>query len=474
MLRRYTCNAINIKHINQNVVLYGWIYKIRNFGNIMFIDLKDKYGIIQLIVNYEIIESMPHLGLEYVIQVYGKVIERKSKNKTISTGSIEILVNNIVILNKSLSLPFDINNNRNNHTDDLKSKYRYLELRSDYLQYNLHFRNELNYNIRNFFYKKKFIEIETPFLIKSMPEGSRDFIIPSRIYNNKFYALPQSPQLLKQLLMIAKYDKYYQIVKCFRDEDFRSDRQPEFTQLDCEMTFINENNVMKLIENLITKLFYKMLNYKIDKFDIIKYKDAIKYYGTDKPDLRFDMKFIDFSKLQKNKNETLIGFNIENYNLKKNIISEIISIVKSFNNNEISLIFFDVKSNKYKTIGKTIPFNDLYKYAKLNKKDMIILVSGNIDDVRVMLSNLRISIGKIFIKNRNIYKAVWVTEFPLFQWDKMNNKWKSMHHPFTSPQHFDQLCNQYNLEFMTSKSYDIVINGIEIGGGSIRIHDYIT
>ncbi len=483
MLRDYTCNDLNTNHINQFVTLCGWINKVRILPKIIFVDLKDRYGITQLIFSDKIDKKLyviiRHLNLESVIKIYGKVIERKNKNYKINTGLIEIIVYKLDIINKSLIFPFELDNYSDNN-DDLRFKYRYLDLKSNYLYNNIYTRHEIYHIIRNFFYKNNFIEIETPYLIKSIPEGARNFIIPSRIYKNEFYALPQSPQILKQLLMISGYDKYYQIVKCFRDEDLRSDRQLEFTQLDCEMSFIEENDIMKLIELLIFNIFDYTKSYKINKFYHMTYDDAIKYYGTDKPDLRFDMNFIYFNKILNNNNGYYIGFRIDNIinSISEDKLKNIILWIKKFISNEYNLIYikYDFDKNLYKAVNfdiNNIILEKCIHISNMNKNDILIILfsNNNINIIRKTLSVIRIKIGNIMeLNNNNIFKAVWITDFPLFKWN--NNKWESVHHMFTAPKMSDinklyvksEICN------IKSRAYDIVINGIEIGGGSIRIH----
>jgi len=484
--RTHNCGELRIKDLGKKVILCGWVRRIRDMGSIVWIDLRDRYGITQLtiykkIASTELLEKVNKLGREYVIQAEGKVIERESKNYKIPTGEIEIQVENISILSESEIPPFLIEN-ETDANEDLRLKYRYLDLRRPIMQENLIIRHKIISTIREFLNEKGFIEVETPILIRSTPEGARDFVVPSRLYPGHFYALPQSPQIFKQLLMISGIDKYYQIARCFRDEDLRSDRQPEFTQLDCELSFCTISDILTLFENLIKHLFKKILNISLNNFTILNYNEALQKYGTDKPDLRFNLFMIDLThKLKK------IGFNlfdnssisiaipIKEINLSRKILDEFSELTKINGLNGFSYIRVsenDIKSSFDKYVNKEFLL-DILKELNLTK-GTILIISGN-DTEKVYLIGNEI-IKKVIticnIKPEVEYAPVWIIEFPMFEWDPENNRYKTVHHPFTSPLDEDiELIEKGELEKVRAKSYDLIINGVEIGGGSIRINN---
>ncbi len=471
MYRTHNCGELSKKNINEKVILSGWVQKIRNLGNIIFIDIRDYFGITQLVINKLLIKN--NIGKEFLIKIYGTVVERLSKNYTLSTGFIEILVSKIEILNNSLPIPFLIED-KTDGTEKDRMTYRYLDLRRSIIKKNLIFRHEIILEIRKFLSSKCFIEIETPILVKNTPEGARSFLVPSRNYPNKFYALAQSPQIFKQLLMIGGIDKYFQITKCFRDEDARYDRQIEFTQIDCEMLFVDVVDVIKFFEKFIKNIF-KFSNVKItESFPCISYYKSIKYYGTDCPDIRFGMKFTELNILLKTKNinvlnihELVIGIKVKNINdihciinLKKNKIKNIICI------QHVSKKKFLLHNKKILNLKEICIIS---KFFNTNPGDIIFISYGKKNEARYFLKKIRDKIIN-YLSNKNIYiyQPIWITELPIFKID--NNHYKSTHHPFTSPIEDDVHLLKSNPQYVRSKSYDLVINGIEVASGSIRIY----
>lgn len=488
MFRTHTCGELNTNFINQEVILSGWIQTIRNKGFIIYIDLRDYYGITQLIFDQDRTEKqlfklVKTLGKEFVIQITGKVIERENKNLKNPTGKIEILGSKINILNSSNILPFNIDDDITTQ-EELRMKFRYLDIRRNPIKKKLIFRSQINQQIRNFLYQEGFIEIETPTLIKSTPEGARDFIVPSRMHIGNFYALPQSPQIFKQLLMVGGIDKYFQIVKCFRDEDLRSDRQPEFTQIDCEMSFVEKEDVLNIFEKMINTLIFNTHQILPNKFTRITYEEAIKTYGNDKPDIRFSMKFIELNDIfKKNKlsifqsAELIAGIKIKNYlNYPNPQLKEFKKFIKysEIINKQIICIKFNQEKEIKSLLNKFYSNTDLYKVIKkfnANSNDLIIIIFGKSNEVRHQLSNLRLEIAKkLNLINPKKISPVWITDFPLFKFDKITNRYYSMHHPFTSPNIEDYNLFQDNPLKIRSNAYDLIINGHEIGGGSIRIY----
>ena len=483
MYRSHNCGELRISDVGNNVKLSGWVQKIRNKGFLVWIDLRDRYGITQLIINSEksskeVIDSVKNVGREFVIQVEGEVIKREAINKNISTGEIEILVSKINVLNPSIIPPFTIEDETDGG-EELRMKYRYLDLRRSVLKDNIIFRNDLTFEVRKYLKAQGFIDIETPYLIKSTPEGARDFIVPSRINSGEFYALPQSPQTFKQLLMVSGFDKYVQIVRCFRDEDLRADRQPEFTQIDCEMSFVDQEDVLNTFEGLVQSLFKSCIDFSLEKFDRISYKDAMEFYGSDKPDTRFDMKFLNLSEKAKgndfkifDSSESIYGFNIENgESFSRKEIDYYTDWVKRPQIGALGLIW--IKHNQdgsvKSSVDKFYSADELKSITNSNPGDLTFIISGDKKKTLTQLGALRIHLAeKLGLRDKNKFKALWVTDFPMFEWDEESKRYHAMHHPFTSP--VDNLIEK-DPGTTLANAYDLVINGNEIGGGSIRIHD---
>mgnify|MGYP003324118934 FL=1 len=483
MYRSHNCGELRISDVGNNVKLSGWVQKIRNKGFLVWIDLRDRYGITQLIINSEksskeVIDSVKNVGREFVIQVEGEVIKREAINKNISTGEIEILVSKINVLNPSIIPPFTIEDETDGG-EELRMKYRYLDLRRSVLKDNIIFRNDLTFEVRKYLKAQGFIDIETPYLIKSTPEGARDFIVPSRINSGEFYALPQSPQTFKQLLMVSGFDKYVQIVRCFRDEDLRADRQPEFTQIDCEMSFVDQEDVLNTFEGLVQSLFKSCIDFSLEKFDRISYKDAMEFYGSDKPDTRFDMKFLNLSEKAKgndfkifDSSESIYGFNIENgESFSRKEIDYYTDWVKRPQIGALGLIW--IKHNQdgsvKSSIDKFYSADELKSITNSNPGDLTFIISGDKKKTLTQLGALRIHVAeKLGLRDKNKFKALWGTDFPMFEWDEESKRYHAMHHPFTSP--VDNTIEK-DPGATLANAYDLVINGNEIGGGSIRIHD---
>ena len=483
MYRSHNCGELRISDVGNNVKLSGWVQKIRNKGFLVWIDLRDRYGITQLIINSEksskeVIDSVKNVGREFVIQVEGEVIKREAINKNISTGEIEILVSKINVLNPSIIPPFTIEDETDGG-EELRMKYRYLDLRRSVLKDNIIFRNDLTFEVRKYLKAQGFIDIETPYLIKSTPEGARDFIVPSRINSGEFYALPQSPQTFKQLLMVSGFDKYVQIVRCFRDEDLRADRQPEFTQIDCEMSFVDQEDVLNTFEGLVQSLFKSCIDFSLEKFDRISYKDAMEFFGSDKPDTRFDMKFLNLSEKAKgndfkifDSSESIYGFNIENgESFSRKEIDYYTDWVKRPQIGALGLIW--IKHNQdgsvKSSIDKFYSADELKSITNSNPGDLTFIISGDKKKTLTQLGALRIHVAeKLGLRDKNKFKALWVTDFPMFEWDEESKRYHAMHHPFTSP--VDNTIEK-DPGATLANAYDLVINGNEIGGGSIRIHD---
>ena len=488
-MRTHNCGELNINNLNETVTLCGWVQKVRNKGFMIWLDLRDQHGITQILFDQKrtskkIFDKLNTINREYVLQINGIVIERISKNNQINTGEIEILAQKINILNSSLTPPFTVEN-KTDGGEELRMKYRFLDIRREEISKNIQLRSKINFEIRKFFNKNGFLDIETPYLIKSTPEGARDFIVPSRINKGEFYALPQSPQTFKQLLVIGGIDKYFQIVKCFRDEDLRSDRQPEFTQIDCEMSFVDQKDVMNIFEDFIKELFFRVKKIKLNDFPILSYEDAMKKYGSDKPDIRFDMQIHNLNGVLKNNKIEIFENNDSNLcicikdgaKLSRNQIDDLNNWVK---NSEIKgKGFMWIKYNHDGTIKSSISklidnlkANEILKVCKGNFGDLIILVSGNNKTPFIQLGSLRIEIAKRLdlIKTKE-FCPLWINDFPLFELDENTKKISSMHHPFTSPKVEDIELLDSTPENVYANSYDLVINGVEIGGGSIRIHD---
>ncbi len=492
MNRTNNCGELTKSNLGQTVKLSGWVNKIREKGFIIWVDLRDRYGITQLVFdkersNDEIFNTASQLGREFVIEVEGSVIERKSINENIDTGEIEILVTSINILNKSLTPPFTIEN-ESDGGEELRMKYRYLDIRRDPIKENLIFRHSLSLEVRNYLSENNFIDVETPCLIKSTPEGARDFIVPSRLNPNHYYALPQSPQIFKQLLMIGGIDKYYQIVKCFRDEDLRADRQPEFTQIDCEMSFVNQEDIFQQFEGLMKRIFSKFLGSDNVTFKRMTYKSAIEKYGTDKPDLRYELLIHNISDEVKGKNfqifdnnEISVCLKVEGKSdLSRKEIDEITDWVKRPQIGASGLLW--IKHNNdasfKSSFDKFFSDSDLRVISeKISSKpgDIIFIMSGEYKKTLEQLGSLRVELASMFnLIDKEKICPLWVTDFPLFEWDKEEKRFFSMHHPFTSPKsEFIDILDK-DPGKVIANAYDLVLNGNEIGGGSIRIHDFDT
>ena len=488
MLRTHTCGELRISHVGLKASLCGWVQKVRDKGKMIWIDLRDRYGVTQLIFEEEstpneIYKMARECGREFVLQASGVVSERSSKNKNIETGDVEIVVESMQYLNKSKVPPFIIED-KTDGGEELRMKYRYLDLRRIPLQKNLKLRHSLMRETRNYLDKKDFVEIETPVLIKSTPEGARDFIVPSRMNQGEFYALPQSPQTFKQLLMVSGFDKYYQLVKCFRDEDLRADRQPEFTQIDCELSFAERKDILNTFGGLISHLFKSVLNIDIGSIPIMEYDDAIKNYGTDKPDIRFEMKINDVSSITKG-----TGFNVfdsseivlalvaqgcSEYSRKQ--IDELTDFVCKPQIGAKGLVY--IKSNEDGSFKSSVDkFFDQKKLGEIanlsmaNKGDLILMLAGEKNSTYNAIAELRLEMGeRLNLRDPSIYKPLWVVNFPLLQWDEESKRFHAMHHPFTSPLEDDIDLLDKDPASVRANAYDLVVNGVEIGGGSIRIY----
>ena len=487
MYRNFNCGELNLEKVGTTVTLSGWVQKSRNLGNVLFIDLRDRYGITQLKFeqnNIQLFDKAQGLGREYVLKIVGKVVERESKNKNIKTGEIEVLVDELNILNPSKTPPFTIED-KTDGGEELRMKYRYLDIRRNKIKENLILRHKISSEARNYLNSIGFIDVETPYLIKSTPEGARDFNVPSRMNSGKFYALPQSPQTFKQLLMVAGIDKYYQIVKCFRDEDLRADRQPEFTQIDCEMSFVNQSQVLETFEGLIKDLIFKIKNINVKDFKRITYEESISKYGTDKPDLRYDLEIINLSETISDteffnffKYEFTAGIKIESgSSISRKQIDNFSSYIKQQEVGGDKL--FNIKINEdgviKSTVDKFLSEKDKCSLASdlnLNKGDIAFFMSGERKNILSVLGKLRIFLAKsLDLINKNKFVPLWVIDFPLFEWDDENKRYSAMHHPFTAPKVDDIKKLSSNPLQVKANAYDLVLNGSEIGGGSIRIHN---
>jgi aspartyl-tRNA synthetase len=489
MFRSFTCGELNATHINQEVTLAGWVQKTRDKGFMIWIDLRDRYGITQLILDETrtdkaIFDTAKSLGREFVVQVKGTVIERESKNKNIPTGDIEILVSELTILNDSLTPPFTIEDETDGG-EDIRMKYRYLDIRRNPVKNSLLFRHKVAQEVRNYLSNQGFCEVETPYLIKSTPEGARDFVVPSRMNEGQFYALPQSPQTFKQLLMVGGMDKYFQIVKCFRDEDLRADRQPEFTQIDCEMAFVEQEDILNQFEGLTRHLLKEVKGIEVDKFPRITYEYAMKTYGNDKPDIRFGMEFGELNEVTKHKDfpvfnaaEFVVGIaapSCASYTRKE--IDALIDWVKRPQIGATGMIYckYELDGSLKSSVDKFFDQEDLKKWAEITGAkpgDMIFVLCGNTDKTRTQLSALRMELAtRLGLRNPNEFAPLWVLDFPLLEWDKESERYHAMHHPFTSPKPEDMHLITTEPGKIRANAYDMVLNGNEIGGGSIRIHD---
>lgn len=492
MYRSHTCGELRTKNIGEEVILSGWVQKLRNKGFMMWVDLRDRYGITQLIfdeerTSKELMEQASQLGREYVIQIKGKVIERESKNPQLPTGDIEILVSEYHLLNASITPPFTIENDTDGG-EELRMKYRYLDIRRNPVKDSLMFRHKVGMQVRNYLSNQGFIEIETPYLIKSTPEGARDFVVPSRMNEGQFYALPQSPQTFKQLLMVGGMDKYFQIVKCFRDEDLRADRQPEFTQIDCEMAFVEQEDILNTFEGLTKHLLKEVRGFEIDSFPRMTYADAMRKYGNDKPDIRFGMEFAELNDLAKGKGfpifddqELVVGIAVPGagtYTRKE--IDNLVAWVKrpQIGANGLIWVKYNEDGSLKSSVDKFYSQEDLLSWAEISGAkagDLILVMSGETNKTRTQLSALRMHLAtELGLRDPNVFAPLWVLDFPLLEWDEETNRFHAMHHPFTSPKPEDIELLETNPGAVRANAYDLVLNGNEIGGGSIRIHDKAT
>ncbi|WP_316844740.1 aspartate--tRNA ligase [Pedobacter psychrodurus] len=488
MLRTVTCGALNLNNLGESVTLCGWVQKSRDLGGMTFIDIRDRYGITQLVFNMddnrELCEAARSLGREFVIKAIGTVVERSNKNPKMATGDVEIKISGLEILNAAKLPPFMIDDETDGG-DELRMKYRYLDLRRNPVRNNLVLRHKMAQSVRRYLDALDFIEVETPVLIKSTPEGARDFVVPSRMNEGEFYALPQSPQTFKQLLMVSGFDRYFQIVKCFRDEDLRADRQPEFTQIDCEMSFIEQEDILNTFEGLIRTLFKEVRNYDLPEVPRMQYADAMRLYGSDKPDTRFDMQFVELNDLVKGKGfpvfdnaELIVGINAKgaaSYTRKQ--LDELTDFIKRPQIGATGLIYarHNEDGSVKSSVDKFFNEEDLKQWSEAfatEKGDLLLVLAGSTDKVRKQLNELRLEMGnRLGLRDKNTFSALWVLDFPLLEWDEETERYHAMHHPFTSPKPEDIALLDTDPKNVRANAYDMVINGTEVGGGSIRIHD---
>lgn len=491
MHRSHHCGQLRMEHVGAEVTLSGWMQRSRDLGGMTFIDLRDRYGITQLAFNMEsnadLCEQARKLGREFVIKVAGEVIERSSKNSKIPTGDVEIEVTSLEVLNASKTPPFTIEDDTDGG-EELRMQYRYLDLRRNPVKKNLMLRHRLGLEIRKYLDSIEFMEVETPYLIKSTPEGARDFVVPSRMNPGEFYALPQSPQTFKQILMVAGYDRYYQIVRCFRDEDLRADRQPEFTQIDCEMCFVEQEDILDTFEGLVRHLFREVKGIELQDYPRMLYADAMRDYGIDKPDIRFDMKFVYMNEVTQGKGfgvfdsaESIVGIVAKGCSVyTRKQLDSLTDWVRRPQIGALGLAYCKVNEDgTFKSpIDKFFTQEDQAAWAKhagAEPGDLILMLSGDLDKVRKQMGELRLHMGsELGLRDPKVYKPLWVIDFPLLEWDEDTERYHAMHHPFTSPkpEHLDML--ESDPGKVNANAYDMVINGVEIGGGSIRIHDRAT
>lgn len=489
MYRNRTCGELRITDCGTEVTLSGWVQRTRKMGGMTFVDIRDRYGITQVVFNNEVNEELCNnankLGREYVVQISGTVSERSSKNTNIPTGEIEIIASSLKVLNKSEVPPFTIEDNTDGG-DDIRMKYRYLDLRRPEVKKNIELRHKMAFEIRRYLDAENFLEIETPILVKSTPEGARDFIVPSRMNPGEFYALPQSPQIFKQLLMVSGFDRYFQIAKCFRDEDLRADRQPEFTQIDCEMSYVEQEDVIQMFEGLVKHIFKYVKGIEFNEpFQRMTWHDAMKYYGSDKPDVRFDMKFVDITDLVKGKGfvvmddaESTIGIcakGCAGYTRKQT--DELTDFVKRPQIGAKGLVWvkIDEQGEIKSSVGKFFTDEQIKEWAErmgATNGDLMLIMSGDTMKTRKALCELRLEMGnRLGLRDKNVFAPLWVVDFPLFEWDEETQRYYAMHHPFTSPNPEDIAMLDTDPGKVRATAYDIVVNGTELGGGSIRIHD---
>ncbi|MDR1738752.1 MAG: aspartate--tRNA ligase [Candidatus Symbiothrix sp.] len=488
MYRTKTCGELRIENLNEKVVLAGWVQKSRKFGGMLFVDLRDRYGITQLVFNREINaalqDSAEQLGREWVIQVQGVVTERENKNPNLATGDVEIIVSELQVLNPAETPPFTIED-ESDGGDDIRMKYRYLDLRRNPVKRNLELRHQMAFAVRQYLNERHFLEVETPVLVSSTPEGARDFVVPSRLHQGHFYALPQSPQLFKQLLMVSGFDRYFQIVKCFRDEDLRADRQPEFTQIDCEMSFIEQEDVLHLFEGLIKYLFKTIKNIDIPALPRMPYSDAMRLYGSDKPDTRFGMTFVELKDLTQGKgfgvfdNAEYVGAicvkGCAGYTRKQ--LDELTEFVRRPQIGAAGLIYlrYEQDGALKSSVDKFYSQDDLQKWAdraEMKSGDLLLVLCGSTEKTQKQLGELRLEMGaRLGLRDKNRFSCLWVVDFPLLEYDEEAGRFFAKHHPFTSPKPEDIPLLDSRPADVRANAYDMVINGVEVGGGSIRIHN---
>jgi aspartyl-tRNA synthetase len=492
MLRTHTCGQLRLSDVNKSVTLAGWVQRSRDKGSLLWVDLRDRYGITQLIfeegkIDASVLAAGRSLGREFVLQVDGVVVERLSKNDKMPTGDVEVKVSKVNILNKAKLPPFTIEDDTDGG-EELRMKYRYLDLRRNPVRESLQLRHKMAQQTRTYLDDQNFIEVETPVLIKSTPEGARDFVVPSRIHHGEFYALPQSPQTFKQLLMVSGFDRYYQIVKCFRDEDLRADRQPEFTQIDCEMAFITQEDILNTFEGLIRHLFKHVKGVELPEVPRMRYDDAMQLYGSDKPDTRFEMKFVEITELAKGKSfpvfesaELVVGVNAKgcsDYSRKQ--IDELTEFVKRPQIGAKGLVYVQYRTDGTikSSVDKFYSPDDLKRWTEkfdAAPGDLILLLAGEAFTTRKQLNELRLLMGeRLGFRDKNKFSALWVLDFPLLEWSDETKRYHAMHHPFTSPKPDDIKLLDSDPGKVRANAYDMVINGTEVGGGSIRIHDRAT
>ncbi|MDA0314942.1 MAG: aspartate--tRNA ligase [Bacteroidetes bacterium] len=492
MLRTHTCGELRLHHVHQQITLAGWVQRVRNKGGLIWVDLRDRYGLTQLIfeegsTEKSLLEKAAQLGREFVVQATGRVVERTAKNNKMPTGDIEIKVEELTVLNPAKVPPFIIEDDTDGG-DELRMRYRYLDLRRNVIREKLQLRHRMMQETRSYMDKQQFIEVETPVLIKSTPEGARDFVVPSRVNPGEFYALPQSPQTFKQLLMVSGFDRYFQIVKCFRDEDLRADRQPEFTQIDCEMAFVNQEDILNTFEGLVKHLFQSVKGVDLGHVPHLTYADAMKYYGNDKPDLRFDMKFVDLTTLAKgvgfmviDQAEIALGICARGAGeYKRKQLDELTEWVKRPQIGAKGLIYVRYQQDGVlkSSVDKFYSHEQLKAWADAlgaAPGDLILVLSGDEKSTRKQLSELRLKMGEeLGLRDRSVFVPLWVVDFPLLEWDEESQRFHAMHHPFTSPKREDIPLLESDPGAVRANAYDLVINGVEVGGGSIRIHDRAT
>ena len=492
MLRTTTCGALSLENLGENVTLCGWMQNSRDLGGMTFIDIRDRYGITQLVFNMndnaDLCQQARELGREYVIKVTGAVVERTNKNKEIPTGDIEIKVASLEILNAAKLPPFLIADETDGG-DDLRMKYRYLDLRRNPVRNNMVLRHKMAQSVRRYLDGLDFIEVETPVLIKSTPEGARDFVVPSRMNPGEFYALPQSPQTFKQLLMVSGFDRYFQIVKCFRDEDLRADRQPEFTQIDCEMSFVEQEDILNTFEGLIRTLFKEIKGIDLPEVPRMQYSDAMRLYGSDKPDTRFEMLFVELNEIVKGKDfpvfdnaELVVGINAKgcaHYTRKQ--LDELTDFVKRPQIGATGLIYMrhNEDGSLKSSVDKFYNEEELQKWSaalQTQPGDLVLVLAGAVKEkVQKQMNELRLEMGsRLGLRDKDKFAALWVLDFPLLEWDEETERYHAMHHPFTSPKPEDMVLLDTKPGEVRANAYDMVLNGTEIGGGSIRIHDKET